>query len=59
MKVSQIRLGDEEAAWVRAVGIFEGETVEQGDTIVEGAPVAADILRLAPVCNPAKQCIGG
>jgi DNA-directed RNA polymerase subunit beta' len=26
--------------------VFEGETVEQGDVIVEGAPVATDILRL-------------
>ena len=30
----------------RHITVFEGETVEQGDVIVEGAPVAADILRL-------------
>jgi DNA-directed RNA polymerase subunit beta' len=30
----------------RHITVFEGETVEQGDTIVEGASVAADILRL-------------
>ncbi len=30
----------------RHITVFEGETVEQGDTIVEGAAVAADILRL-------------
>ncbi len=33
----------------RHITVFEGETVEQGDTIVEGAPVAADILRLLGV----------
>ena len=33
----------------RHVTVFEGETVEQGDTIVEGAPVASDILRLLGV----------
>jgi DNA-directed RNA polymerase subunit beta' len=30
----------------RHISVFEGETIEQGDTIVEGAAVAADILRL-------------
>jgi DNA-directed RNA polymerase subunit beta' len=30
----------------RHITVFEGETVEQGDVIVEGAPVATDILRL-------------
>jgi len=30
----------------RHITVFEGETVEQGDVIVEGAPVASDILRL-------------
>jgi DNA-directed RNA polymerase subunit beta' len=33
----------------RHITVFEGESVEQGDTIVEGAPVAADILRLLGV----------
>ncbi|MCR4301409.1 MAG: DNA-directed RNA polymerase subunit beta' [Sulfuricaulis sp.] len=33
----------------RHITVFEGETVEQGDTIVEGAPVASDILRLLGV----------
>ena len=33
----------------RHITVFEGETVEQGDTIVEGAPVGADILRLLGV----------
>ncbi|MEW6331251.1 MAG: DNA-directed RNA polymerase subunit beta' [Pseudomonadota bacterium] len=33
----------------RHITVFEGETVEQGDTIVEGAAVAADILRLLGV----------
>src|SRR6185369_11506716 len=33
----------------RHITVFEGETVEQGDTIVEGASVAADILRLLGV----------
>jgi DNA-directed RNA polymerase subunit beta' len=33
----------------RHITVFEGETVEQGDTVVEGAPVAADILRLLGV----------
>ncbi len=33
----------------RHITVFEGETVEQGDTIVDGAPVAADILRLLGV----------
>jgi DNA-directed RNA polymerase subunit beta' len=30
----------------RHITVFEGETVEQGDVVVEGAPVASDILRL-------------
>jgi DNA-directed RNA polymerase subunit beta' len=30
----------------RHISVFEGETIEQGDTIVEGAAVAGDILRL-------------
>jgi DNA-directed RNA polymerase subunit beta' len=30
----------------RHITVFEGETVEQGDVIVEGPPVASDILRL-------------
>ena len=33
----------------RHITVFEGETVEQGDTVVEGAPVASDILRLLGV----------
>ena len=33
----------------RHITVFEGETVEQGDTIVDGAPVASDILRLLGV----------
>jgi DNA-directed RNA polymerase subunit beta' len=33
----------------RHITVFEGETVEQGDVIVEGAPVASDILRLLGV----------
>ena len=33
----------------RHITVFEGETVEQGDTVVDGAPVAADILRLLGV----------
>ena len=30
----------------RHITVFEGETVEQGDIVVDGAPVASDILRL-------------
>ncbi|MEJ2107332.1 MAG: DNA-directed RNA polymerase subunit beta' [Acidiferrobacteraceae bacterium] len=30
----------------RHITVFEGETVEQGDVIVDGSPVAVDILRL-------------
>ena len=30
----------------RHITVFEGETVEQGDVVVDGAPVASDILRL-------------
>ena len=33
----------------RHISVFEGETVEQGDVIVEGAAVAGDILRLLGV----------
>jgi DNA-directed RNA polymerase subunit beta' len=33
----------------RHITVFEGETVEQGETIVDGAPVSADILRLLGV----------
>ena len=33
----------------RHITVFEGETVEQGDVIVDGAPVASDILRLLGV----------
>ncbi|MEK7696928.1 MAG: DNA-directed RNA polymerase subunit beta', partial [Pseudomonadota bacterium] len=33
----------------RHITVFEGETVEQGDTIVDGSPVASDILRLLGV----------
>ncbi|MDO8704967.1 MAG: DNA-directed RNA polymerase subunit beta' [Sulfuricaulis sp.] len=33
----------------RHITVFEGETIEQGDVIVEGAPVASDILRLLGV----------
>jgi DNA-directed RNA polymerase subunit beta' len=29
----------------RHITVFEGETVEQGDVVVEGAPVSTDILR--------------
>jgi len=31
------------------ISVFEGETVEQGDVVVEGSPVASDILRLLGV----------
>lgn len=31
---------------IRHINVFEGETVEQGDVIVDGASVAGDILRL-------------
>jgi len=34
---------------VRHINVFEGETVEQGDVIVDGASVAGDILRLLGV----------
>ncbi|OGI42271.1 MAG: DNA-directed RNA polymerase subunit beta' [Candidatus Muproteobacteria bacterium RBG_16_65_31] len=33
----------------RHITVFEGETVEQGDVIVDGSPVASDILRLLGV----------
>ncbi len=33
----------------RHITVFEGESVEQGDVIVEGAPVSTDILRLLGV----------
>ena len=33
----------------RHITVFEGETVEQGDIVVEGAPVSTDILRLLGV----------
>jgi len=33
----------------RHITVFEGETVEQGEVIVDGAPVSADILRLLGV----------
>jgi DNA-directed RNA polymerase subunit beta' len=33
----------------RHITVFEGETIEQGDVIVEGAPVSTDILRLLGV----------
>jgi DNA-directed RNA polymerase subunit beta' len=33
----------------RHITVFEGETVEQGDVIVDGAPVSSDILRLLGV----------
>jgi DNA-directed RNA polymerase subunit beta' len=33
----------------RHITVFEGETVEQGDVVVEGAPVSSDILRLLGV----------
>jgi DNA-directed RNA polymerase subunit beta' len=33
----------------RHITVFEGETVVQGDGVVEGAPVASDILRLLGV----------
>ena len=33
----------------RHITVFEGETVEQGDVVVEGAPVSTDILRLLGV----------
>jgi DNA-directed RNA polymerase subunit beta' len=33
----------------RHITVFEGETVEQGDVIVDGAPVPQDILRLLGV----------
>ncbi len=39
VKVSKIRLGEEEAAWVRAVGIFEGETVEVLRAAIFGGPL--------------------
>ncbi|MFV1992543.1 MAG: DNA-directed RNA polymerase subunit beta' [Acidiferrobacterales bacterium] len=34
---------------IRHINVFEGETVEQGDVIVDGASVAGDILRLLGV----------
>jgi len=34
---------------VRHINVFEGETVEQGDVVVDGASVAGDILRLLGV----------
>lgn len=39
VKVAKISLGDEEAAWVRAVGIFEGETVEVLRAAIFGGPL--------------------
>jgi DNA-directed RNA polymerase subunit beta' len=33
----------------RHITVFEGETLEQGDVVVEGAPVSTDILRLLGV----------
>ncbi|CAN5226190.1 hypothetical protein BH09MYX1_BH09MYX1_36970 [soil metagenome] len=39
VKVVTIRLGDEEAAWVRAVGIFEGETIEVLRAALFGGPL--------------------
>ncbi len=33
----------------RHITVFEGETVEQGEVIVDGAPVSSDILRLLGV----------
>ena len=33
----------------RHITVFEGETVERGDVVVEGAPVSTDILRLLGV----------
>jgi DNA-directed RNA polymerase subunit beta' len=33
----------------RHITVFEGETVEQGDVIVDGSPVSSDILRLLGV----------
>ena len=34
---------------IRHINVFEGETIEQGDVIVDGASVAGDILRLLGV----------
>ena len=39
MKVAKIRLESEEAAWVRAVGIFEGETIEVLRHALFGGPL--------------------
>lgn len=39
MKVAKIRLADEEAAWVRAVGIFEGETIAVLRRALFGGPL--------------------
>ncbi len=33
----------------RHIAVFEGESVEQGDVVVDGSPVAGDILRLLGV----------
>lgn len=38
-KVVKIRLDDDEAAWVRAVGIFEGETVSVLRRALFGGPL--------------------
>ena len=34
---------------IRHISVFEGETIEQGDIVVDGASVASDILRLLGV----------
>lgn len=39
LKIAAIRLGEEEAAWVRAVGIFEGETLEVLRAAIFGGPL--------------------
>jgi len=43
----------------RHISVFEGETVEQGDIIVDGAPLAHDILRLLGVERLTNYIVDG
>ncbi|KPK10081.1 MAG: DNA-directed RNA polymerase subunit beta' [Acidithiobacillales bacterium SG8_45] len=43
----------------RHISVFEGETVEQGDIIVDGSPVAHDILRLLGVETLTNYIVDG
>jgi DNA-directed RNA polymerase subunit beta' len=43
----------------RHISVFEGETVEQGDIIVDGAPLAHDILRLLGVETLTNYIVDG